>query len=68
MRVLSLIYIFIKSIPIFYTATLNEEVKNVEIHYEPLLIQHGLICKTTQGRKITKIGKNYIINNQKVFK
>ncbi|WP_375317811.1 Holliday junction DNA helicase RuvB C-terminal domain-containing protein [Spiroplasma endosymbiont of Virgichneumon dumeticola] len=47
---------------------LNEEVKNIEIHYEPLLIQHGLICKTTQGRKITKIGKDYLINNQKTFK
>lgn len=47
---------------------LNEEVKNIEIHYEPLLIKHGLIAKTTQGRKITKIGQDYLINNRKLFK
>ncbi|WP_339047184.1 AAA family ATPase [Spiroplasma endosymbiont of Colias croceus] len=42
---------------------LNEERKNLEIHYEPWLIHCGLIIKTTKGRKITIIGKEYINNN-----
>lgn len=41
---------------------LNEERKNLEIHYEPWLIHCGLIIKTTKGRKITIIGKEYINN------
>ncbi|WP_339040286.1 AAA family ATPase [Spiroplasma endosymbiont of Apeira syringaria] len=47
---------------------LNEERKNLEIHYEPWLIHCGLITKTTKGRKITIIGKEYINNNIILFR
>lgn len=47
---------------------LNEERKNLEIHYEPWLIYCGLISKTTKGRKITVRGKEYINNNIILFK
>lgn len=47
---------------------LNEEQKNIEIHYEPWLIHCGLISKTTKGRKITVIGIEYINNNTILFK
>ncbi|TLF27354.1 MAG: AAA family ATPase [Spiroplasma sp. WSS] len=47
---------------------LNEERKNLEIHYEPWLIHCGLIIKTTKGRKITIIGKEYINNNIILFR
>ncbi len=47
---------------------LNEERKNIEIHYEPWLIHCGLISKTTKGRNITIIGKEYINNNIILFR
>ncbi|WP_395472815.1 Holliday junction DNA helicase RuvB C-terminal domain-containing protein [Spiroplasma endosymbiont of Nomada rufipes] len=47
---------------------LNEERKNLEIHYESWLIHCGLITKTTKGRKITIIGKEYINNNIILFR
>ncbi|WJG69732.1 Holliday junction DNA helicase RuvB C-terminal domain-containing protein [Spiroplasma ixodetis] len=47
---------------------LNGERKNLEIHYEPWLIHCGLITKTTKGRKITIIGKEYINNNIILFR
>ncbi len=47
---------------------LNEERKNLEIHYEPWLIHCGCLTKTTKGRKITIIGKEYINNNIILFR
>lgn len=41
-------------------ASLSEEEATIEDVYEPFLIQKGLLDRTAQGRKITKIGAEYI--------
>ena len=42
------------------SSLLNEEVKNIEYHCEPLLLELLLIIKTSKGRTLTKKGFQYL--------
>jgi len=43
-------------------ASMNESAINIEEYIEPFLIQLGLITRTKRGRRLTKIGFQYIQN------
>lgn len=44
------------------SSRLNEEIKNIEYHCEPLLLELLLITKTSKGRTLTKKGYEYLEN------
>ena len=48
-------------------ASMGEESSMLEFVVEPYLIQIGFIMRTPRGRKLTSLGKNYIISKNEKY-